>query len=276
MGFCFDSALEFFQNVLDIMSFEGYGVTECSPLIAANTLNGQIAGTVGLPLQEVKLMTETGEEIAHGDPKKSEYKGSRNGIGELWVHGDHVMTGYLDDPERTAEVLVTDDAGKVWYRTGDLFSMDDEGYLTFQGRVGRQFKLKNGEFVNPERLERIFARVSLIEHVLVCGDQSHTYPLPVVTVNTEEARLQTDIPDLPINDDEALRRHPAIADRIREQLLREATDFGLPGHERPQKVLVLPAQFSEETGTLTRGLKKVVPKKIVSDFEKEISETYGE
>jgi long-chain acyl-CoA synthetase len=266
-------ALDFFQDVLDIRSFEGYGVTECSPLIAANTLHGQKTGTVGRPFQEVKLMTETGVEIGHGNPATDTYTGSGAGIGELWVHGDHVMTGYLDDPERTAEVLVTDEDGKLWYRTGDLFSLDDEGFLTFQGRLGRQFKLKNGEFVNPERLERIFARVTLIEHVLVCGDQSRTYPLPVATVNVEEARLQTDIPDLP-NDDEALRRHPAIRERIREQLLKEATAAGLPGHERPQKVLVLSAPLSEESGTLTRGLKKVVPKQIVAQYETEIQATY--
>jgi len=266
-------ALDFFQDVLDIRSFEGYGVTECSPLIAANTLHGQKNGTVGLPLQEVKLMTETDVEIGHGDPSTQQYKGSGGGIGELWVHGDHVMNGYLDEPEKTAEVLVTDEAGKVWYRTGDLFSMDDDGFLTFQGRVGRQFKLKNGEFVNPERLERIYARVPLIEHVLVCGDQSRTFPLPVATVNVEEARLQTDIPDLP-KDDDALRRHPAIAERIRERLLKEATEAGLPGHERPQKVLVLPAPLSEESGTLTRGLKKVVPKQIVSQYEADIHAAY--
>jgi len=266
-------ALDFFQDVLDIRSFEGYGVTECSPLIAANNLGGQKTGTVGRPLQEVKLMTETGNEIGHGDPATQTYKGTGAGIGELWVHGDHVMVGYLDEPERTAEVLVTDDAGKVWYRTGDLFSMDEEGFLTFQGRVGRQFKLKNGEFVNPERLERIYARVPLIEHVLVCGDQSRTFPLPVVTVNVEEARLQTDITDWP-NEDDAVRTHPAIAERIREQLLKEATEAGLPGHERPQKVLVLPEPLSEESGTLTRGLKKVVPKQIVAQYETEIETTY--
>ena len=267
-------ALDFFQDVLDIVSFEGYGVTECSPLIAANTLSGQKTGTVGQPLQEVKIITETGEEIAHGDPKTTSYRGSGERNGELWVHGDHVMTGYLDDPERTAEVLVTDDAGKVWYRTGDLFSMDDAGFLTFQGRLGRQFKLKNGEFVNPERLERIFARVPLIEHVLICGDQTRTFPLPVVTVNAEEAALQPDIPDLPTKDEDALRRHPAIAERVRQQLLKEAAAAGLPGYERPQRVLVLPTQLSEEAGTLTRGLKKVVPKKIESLFAKEIAELY--
>ncbi len=269
-------ALDFFQDVLDITAFEGYGVTECSPLIAANTLLGRQTGSVGRPLQEVKLVTENGEEIAHGDPATGTYRGSRNGIGELWVHGDHVMKGYLDDPEQTAKVLIKDDQGKVWYRTGDLFSMDDDGFLTFQGRLGRQFKLKNGEFVNPERLERIFARVPLVEHVLVCGDQTRTFPLPVVTVNTEEARLQTDIPNLPLNDDEALRRHPGIAQRIREQLQQEARKAGLPGHERPQKVLILPEPLSEETGTLTRGLKKVVPKQIVTRFEQAIHATYDD
>ena len=267
-------ALDFFQDVLDITSLEGYGVTECSPLIAANGLNGQKTGTVGQPLQEVKIIAETGEEIAHGDPKTGTYSGSGDGIGELWVHGNHVMTGYLNDPERTAEVLVTDEDGKVWYRTGDVFSMDDEGFLTFQGRVGRQFKLSNGEFVNPERLERIFARVSLIEHVLICGDQTRTFPLPVVTVNAEEAQLQTDIPDLPTDDEEALCSHPAIAERIREQLLKEATAYGLPAHERPQKILILPDQLSEETGTLTRGLKKVVPGKIEEIYENEIAAAY--
>ncbi len=267
-------ALDFFQDVLDITSFEGYGVTECSPLIAANVMTGQKTGTVGQPLQEVKIIAETGEEIAHGDPKTKTYSGSGDGIGELLVHGNHVMTGYLNDPERTAEVLVTDEAGKVWYRTGDLFSMDDEGFLTFQGRVGRQFKLSNGEFVNPERLERIFARASLIEHILICGDQTRTFPLPVITVNVEEAQLQTDIPDLPTDDEEALCSHPAIAERIREQLLKEATASGLPAHERPQKVLILPDQLSEETGTLTRGLKKVVPGRIEEIYEKEIAAAY--
>ena len=265
-------ALDFFQDVLDITSLEGYGVTECSPLIAANVLNGQKTGTVGQPLQEVKIIAETGEEIAHGDPKTKTYSGS--GIGELWVHGNHVMTGYLNDSERTAEVLVTDEDGKVWYRTGDVFSMDDEGFLTFQGRVGRQFKLSNGEFVNPERLERIFARAPLIEHVLICGGQTRTFPLPVVTVNIEEAQLQTDIPDLPTDDETALCSHSAIAERIREQLLKEASAYGLPAHERPQKILVLPDQLSEETGTLTRGLKKVVPGKIEEIYENEIAAAY--
>lgn len=269
-------ALRFFQEVLDIKAYEAYGVTECCPLIAANHRLGQKIGTVGRPFVEVKLLDERGWEVGCGNPATGVYRGSGGVTGELWVSGAHVMKEYLDDPEQTAKVLVRDPEGKVWYRTGDLFSMDDEGYLTFRGRVGRQFKLKNGEFVNPERLERLYAGLPLIEHVLIYGDQTRNFPLPLVTVNIEEAKKQTDIPNLPVDDAQALRSHPAVAERIREQMLREATRAGLPGHERPQKILLLPESFSEETGILTCGLKKLIPRAILSRYAELIDQIYRE
>ena len=269
-------ALDFFQEVLDITTFEGYGTTECAPLIATNHLGGRKTGTVGRPLIQVRLVDAQGEQVGHGDPATGVYVGSGENVGELWVHGPNVMRGYLDDPEQTARVLVEDEAGKIWYRTGDLFSMDDEGFLSFRGRVGRQFKLNNGEFVNPELLERIFARASLVEHVLVCGDQTRSFPLPLVAVDVEEVGKQRDIPGLPVDDEEALRCHPALAGRIRELLLREASTAGLPGYERPQKVLLLPEPLSEEAGTLTRGLKKIVPKAVVERYQDLIEQAYAE
>ncbi len=267
-------ALDFFSEVLDITAYEGYGVTECAPLIAANCLQGQKTGTVGKPFIDVKLVSDTGEVIGSGEPSAGSYVSSDGKVGELWVHGTHVMQGYLGDPAETAKVLVTDEEGKVWYRTGDLFSIDAEGFLTFSGRVGRQFKLRNGEFVNPERLERIYAAVQLVEHVVVYGDQKRDFPLPVVTVSLDEAKLIDDIPGLP-TDDEALRAHPAIAERIRTLLLEQASAAGLPGHERPQKVLVVSEPLSEEMGTLTRGLKKVVPKAIVEQHMDKIEAAYA-
>lgn len=267
-------ALDFFQDVLDITSLEGYGTTECCPLIAVNTLDVQKTGTVGRPLQEVKLITEEGEEVGSGDPATHTYRDSNGKEGELWVHGSHVMRKYLNDPDRTAETLVKDDAGRTWYRTGDLFSIDGDGYLTFRGRLGRQFKLSNGEFVNPELLERLYARVPLVEHVIIYGDQSGSFPMPVVTVNVEEARTLSDFTDLP-DDDDAVRRHSGVAERLRELLLNEATAAGLPGHERPQRVLVLPDALSEETGTLTRGLKKVVPGAILERYRDSVEAAYS-
>ena len=266
-------ALDFFQDVLDITTFEGYGTTECAPLIAANTLAGRKVGTVGLPLLEVRLVNEAGDQVGHGDPERGAYQGSGDDVGELWVHGANVMRGYLDDPERTAETLVQDDSGKTWYKTGDLFSMDDEGYLTFRGRVGRQFKLRNGEFVNPELLERLFSRIPLAEHVLVSGDQSRSFPLPLVSVDVEEAQ-KLEIPDLPTGDEAALRVDPRVAERVRQQLLQEARAAGLPAHERPQKVLLIPEPLSEDDGTLTRGLRKIVPGVVVGRYAELIERIY--
>lgn len=265
-------ALDFFHQVLDITTFEGYGTTECAPLIAANHLGGRKVGTVGRPLISVRIVDEKGEQIGSGDPVTGRYQSSGERAGELWASGANVMRGYLDDPQQTARVLVEHE-GAVWYRTGDLFSMDNEGFLTFRGRVGRQFKLRNGEFVNPELLERIFARAPLVEHVLVYGDQQRNFPLPLVVVDIEEARKYA--PAGEVVDDVALRTHPEIEAHVRAQLLEEARQAGLPGHERPQRIVLLPEPLSEEEGTLTRGLKKVVPKAIVARYSDMIEGAYA-
>ena len=265
-------ALDFFHDVLDITTFEGYGVTECAPLIAANHLEGRRVGSVGRPLFEVRLVAANGDEVAYGNPVSGQYRASRDGEpGELWVSGPNVMKGYLGDPEQTARVLVQS-GGKTWYRTGDLFAMDEEGFLLFRGRLGRQFKLSNGEFVNPELLERVFSRVILIEHVLVVGLPASDQPVVVVTVNTEEVARLADLAGLPTDDEAALRAYPPLAERIRQLLLDEADEAGLPNHERPDNVVVLPEALSEESGTLTRGLKKIVPAAVMERYSDLISD----
>ena len=124
-------ALDFFQDVLGIRTLEGYGTTECAPLIATNHLKGRKTGTVGRPLFEVRLVDEQGEVLASADPASGTCRPGP-GAGELWVSGANVMKEYLNDPERNAEVLVEKD-GRRWYRTGDLFSMDEEGLSDLSG-----------------------------------------------------------------------------------------------------------------------------------------------
>jgi long-chain acyl-CoA synthetase len=242
-------------------------------MIAANHLQGRKVGTVGRPLLRVRIVDEDGVEVAYGDPDTAQYRSSAGRAGELWASGANVMRGYLFDPEQTARVLVEHE-GRTWYRTGDLFSMDEEGFLTFRGRVGRQFKLRNGEFINPELLERIFARAPLVEHVLIYGDQQRDFPLPLIVVDLEEARKLA-IEGVSPDDETALRTHPEVAEKVRAQLLEEARAAGLPGHERPRKVALLPAALSEDEGTLTRGLKKVVPKAIVSQYGHLVEAAYS-
>ena len=264
--------MTFFHQVLDIATFEGYGATECAPLIAANHLGGRKVGTVGKPLIKVRIVDEEGQEIGYGDPEGT-YRPTGEKIGELWASGPNVMKGYLNDSAQTERALVQHD-GQTWYRSGDLFSIDEEGFLTFRGRVGRQFKLRNGEFINPELLERIFARAPLVEHVLVYGDQQRDFPLPLVVVDVEEVakRLGEEVAGL---EDSAVRVHPKVTELVRSQLLEEAREAGLPSHERPQRIAPLPEALSEEDGTLTRGLKKVVPNAIFQRYTSLIEAAYG-
>ena len=152
--------------------------------------------------------------------------------------------------------------------------MDGDGFLTFRGRVGRQFKLANGEFVNPELLERVYSRAALVEHVLVTGKQEWGHPVIVVTVDVEEAGRQTDLPGLP-GDEDQLRAFEPLHERIRAQLLAEADAAGFSGHERPVRLLVLPEALSEDAGTLTRGLRKIVPKSITERFAGPIEAAAG-
>ncbi len=264
-------ALDFFHEILDIHTYEGYGATECAPLIATNHIKSRIAGTVGLPLIKVRIVDSRGQEVAYGNPAKNDY--STNGeIGELWASGPNVMHGYLNDPEETNRVLVEYN-GLLWYKTGDLFSMDPQGFLTFKGRIGRQFKLRNGEFVNPEMLERIFSRAPLVEHVLVFGGQERDFPLPLVVVDLEEAK-KTLFKGVDLDEDPVSFQHPAISEHVRKQLLLEADENGLPDYERPRRILLLPEPLSEENGTLTRGLKKIVPAAIFERYSEQIKAAY--
>ncbi|MDA1298437.1 MAG: AMP-binding protein [Chloroflexi bacterium] len=267
-------ALDFFHHVLDIKTYEGYGTTECAPLIAANHMQGRKSGTVGRPLFTVKLLADDGSEVGFTDPDSGDHRGRFGEAGELWVSGPNVMKGYLHDETQTSKALVSDEDGRLWYRTGDLFSTDAEGFLTFHGRVGRQFKLANGEFVNPELLERVLSRAPLVEHLLVAGRQEWSHPLVIVTLDVEEASKQADLGLAGLGEEE-IRADSRLSARIREHLLHEADSYGLPLHERPQRILVLPEALSEEAGTLTRGLKKVVPGAVLERYSSLIDAAMG-
>ncbi|RRD40168.1 AMP-dependent synthetase [Leptotrichia sp. OH3620_COT-345] len=123
-----DPEIAEFYETLGIYSLEGYGLTETSPVIAVNTQKERKIGTVGKKLEniEVKLVEE-----------------------ELWVKGPIVMKGYYNKPDKTAEVM-TDDG---WFKTGDLASIDEEGYITIRGRKNSMIVLSNGKNIDPETIE---------------------------------------------------------------------------------------------------------------------------
>lgn len=139
-----------FQKVAELapnaVLLEGYGITECSPVVSVNPADAPKPGTIGKPvvgLDAVVLDVETGEPVPHGE------------MGMLHVAGPTVFPGYLghDGPQPFKEF-----DGKRWYVTGDLVSVDDDGYLVFHGRLKRFLKAA-GEMISLPALEEPFAKM---------------------------------------------------------------------------------------------------------------------
>ena len=136
-------------NDLGIEVVKGYGLTETSPVIAAENKRCMKAGTVGIPMLNVKLEIENPDE---------------NGIGEIRVKGPNVMLGYYENEEATKDVLKDG-----WFYTGDLGYLDKNGCLAITGRSKNLIVLKNGKKVFPEELETLVNRLELVEECMVYG-----------------------------------------------------------------------------------------------------------
>ena len=136
-------------NDLGIEVVQGYGLTETSPVIAAENKKCMKAGTVGIPMLNVKLEIENPDE---------------NRIGEIRVKGPNVMLGYYENEEATKEVLKDG-----WFYTGDLGYLDKNGCLAITGRSKNLIVLKNGKKVFPEELETLVNRLELVEECMVYG-----------------------------------------------------------------------------------------------------------
>lgn len=137
-------------DAFGIEILEGFGITECSPLVAVNRTGKRKFGSVGPAVLgcEVKIDKDENEET-----------------GEILVKGDNVMLGYLDAPEATAEVF-TDDG---WFRTGDIGYMDSDGYVYITGRKKNLIILSNGKNIFPEEIEEHLSHNEIIAESVVIG-----------------------------------------------------------------------------------------------------------
>ena len=147
-----------FDN-LGLRTLQGYGLTECSPLVAGNTDLFSKDDSCGLPIPNVEYKIDNPNQ---------------EGVGEIIVKGPNVMLGYYNDKEETDKVLIDG-----WFHTGDLGKIDKDGYLYITGRCKSVIVTKNGKNIYPEEVEYYLNDNPLISEALVLGikheDDDETY-----------------------------------------------------------------------------------------------------
>ncbi|MBE6701145.1 MAG: AMP-dependent synthetase [Ruminococcaceae bacterium] len=138
---------QFFDDI-GIIVLNGYGITECSPLVSVNQMQFNDPATVGVKLPCIDIKFEDVNE---------------DGNGEICVKGDTVMLGYYKNEEETKKVLTEDG----WFHTGDYGAMNDKGQLLITGRKKNLIVLKNGKNIYPEEIENYIAGISYIKELMV-------------------------------------------------------------------------------------------------------------
>ncbi len=143
-----------FEKIFHLPLLEGYGLTECSPLVSVNTQEAHKYGTAGKPLPnlEVKIVDDDGSTL------------SPNRDGEIWVRGPNIMKGYLNQPELTKETITPDG----WFKTGDYGRLDDDGFLKITGRK-KELIIISGENVSPVEIEDVLSHHPKVFEVAVIG-----------------------------------------------------------------------------------------------------------
>jgi len=234
---------EFFF-AMDLPVYEGYGLTETSPVIAINYPGHTKLGTVGPLIGGVEV--KFGEE--NHDPG--------GGAGrEILVKGPNVSPGYYHLEEENRMVF---EGG--WFRTGDLGAMDEEGYLRITGRKKNLFKTSGGKYVSPEKLENLFQSHPYIHQIVVLGaGRKFVGALVAPVFQRLEAHARTH--GVTFQTREELVAHPEIH-AFMQQLVDETTRW-LPPHERIRQIVLLPRELTMGDGEVSPTLK--VKRRVVEE-----------
>ena len=225
---------EFIDN-LGITVYEGYGLTETSPIATANCPGARKIGSVGRAIPGVRIEID---KAATGDEKN----------GEIVVYGHNVMQGYHGLPEENEKVF-TKDGG---FRTGDMGYLDSEGFLYITGRIKEQYKLENGKYVVPTPIEEQLKLSPFVLNVMVYGD-NRPYNVGLVVANLAAVRAWGQEHGVSESDDEKLLALPKVRELFKSDLEKYADKF--KGFEGIKDFALISEDFTTDNGMLTPSLK---------------------
>jgi long-chain acyl-CoA synthetase len=224
-----------FIDGLGITVYEGYGLTETSPIATANRPGHHLIGSVGKAIPGVKIVID---KTATGDAKQ----------GEILVYGPNVMVGYHNRDEENKAVF-TEDRG---FRTGDLGYLDDEGFLFITGRIKEQYKLENGKYVAPAPLEEQIKLSPYILNCMIYGDNK-LYNVALIVVDAEAVKKWASGQDLSFASDEKMCEHPRVRELLKAEVDKYSTEF--KGFEKVKKITLIADDFTTQNDMLTPSLK---------------------
>ena len=230
---------------LGLPLLQGYGMTETSPVVSANSEGHNRPSAVGQPLEGIEVRI--------------------NEQNTLLVRGPSNMLGYWNNPEATAVTI--DQEG--WLTTGDAASIDPDGFITITGRVKEIIVLANGEKVPPSNMEAAILRDHLFDQVMVVGEGRSALAVLAV-VNPEQWQAFAQQLGVPEHLPESLQDA-----RVKQQvLLRVAEKIKeFPGYAKVHRVLLLAEPWSIENGLMTPTLK-LKRARVLSHYENEITQLY--
>jgi long-chain acyl-CoA synthetase len=228
-----------FIDGLGVTVYEGYGLTETSPIATANCPDHRKIGSVGQAIPGVKIVIDS----SAGGGEKNGYK-----EGEILVYGPNVMVGYHNRAEDNAAVF-TKDGG---FRTGDLGYLDSDGFLYITGRIKEQYKLENGKYVVPTPLEEELKLSPYIANAMVYGD-NRPYNVAILVANVDALKGWARSNELGSEAVEALLNNAKVRDLYAKQVEEFSKKF--KGFESVSGFALIAEDFTTENGMLTPSLK---------------------
>ncbi|HEY3233739.1 MAG TPA: long-chain fatty acid--CoA ligase [Polyangiaceae bacterium] len=242
-----------FIDALGIQVYEGYGLSETSPVVSVNVPGHRKFGSVGKPVPGVSV---TIDQQAMGDAAD----GSQ---GEIVVRGPNVMKGYYGLPEETRQVLREDGS----FRTGDTGYLDQDGYLFITGRIKEQYKLENGKYVAPAPLEEQLKLSPYITNVMIYG-ANRPHNVALVVPDSQALQKWAAANAVELGD---MAQNPKVRTLLSDEIAKLGTSF--KSFEKPKGFAVVPEDFTIENDLLTPSLK-LKRRNVLAKYGAEIDALY--
>lgn len=219
---------------------QGYGLTETSPVITAGVAEDNRVGTVGKPIRNVEV------RIAAD--------------GEIETRGPNVMLGYFNKPAETRAVLTEDG----WFKTGDIGTIDEDGFLRITDRKKELFKTSGGKYIAPQPIEQLIKGSRFVNQVVLIGN-GRKFPAALIVPDWESVESYAQLKGINGNHSE-LCRNPRVIDLFERQISGLTPD--LSNYERVKKVALIPDELTIAGGELTPTMK--VKRRVVDEKYREV------